>query len=102
MHNFSENLFKNQIKQIEADIESDYQMLKFGSDDHHAQTRIARSGSTTCKKCVSGDGIKKRIFGSFIEAESSADDFYESSNRELEAYRCPVGSGWHLRKPKYR
>jgi hypothetical protein len=102
MHNFSENLFKKHIGQIEADIDSNYQMLKFGSGDHHAQTRIAQSGSTTCKKCVSGDGINKRIFGSSIEAESSSDDFYERSNRELEAYRCPVGSGWHLRKPKYR
>lgn len=102
MHNFSENLFKKQIRQIEADIESNYQMLKFGSDDHDVKARIAQSGSTTCKKCVSGDGIKKRIFGSSIEAESSANDFYERSNRELEAYRCPEGSGWHLRKPKYR
>lgn len=102
MYNFSENSFKKHIKQIETDIESDYQMLKFGSGEHHAKKRIAQSGSTTCKECVSGDGIKKRIFGSSIEAESSANDFYERSNRELEAYRCPKGSGWHLRKPKYR
>jgi hypothetical protein len=102
MHNFSENLFKKHIRQIEADIESDYQMLKFGSGVHDGQVRIAESGITTCKQCVSGDGIKKRIYGSSIEAERAADDFYERSNRELEAYRCPVGSGWHLRKPKYR
>jgi hypothetical protein len=102
MPNLSENLFKKHIRQIEADIESDYQMLKFGLDEHSAQTRIAQLGSKTCKKCVSGDGIKKRIYGSFFEAESSADDLYEHSNLELEAYRCPVGNGWHLRKPRYR
>lgn len=100
MYNFSENLFRRHIKQIEADIDSKYQMLKFGLDDHHDKIPKFHSSNTTCKKCVSGDGIKKRIYGSFIEAENSADDFYERSNRELEAYRCPVGSGWHLRKPK--
>lgn len=31
MHNFSENLFKKHIGQIEADIDSNYQMLKFGA-----------------------------------------------------------------------
>ena len=102
MPNFSGNLFKKHISQTEADFYSDYQMLKFDIDEHSTQTRIAQLESTTCKKCVSGDGIKKRIYGSFFEAESSADDLYEHSNLELEAYRCPVGSGWHLRKPRYR
>jgi len=49
-----------------------------------------------CLFCTGSDGSSKDIYVTAADAKRQADRVKKEKGIQLDVYRCPAGSGWHL------